>query len=78
MSSTPKYHGECLCESIKWTVTGKVDFPSVCHCTVCQTTSGSAFGTTSLMIYNPKGVIFQGAEPKVYKDKSERGKTTQR
>ena len=45
---------------------GKVDFTSACHCKDCQTIGGSGFGSTSLMIYDIKGVQFAGAEePKV-------------
>ena len=72
------HQGRCYCGAISWSTTGKVDFTSMCHCKDCQTVSGSAFGTTSLMIYDPKGVKFEGAEPKVFKAHSEQGNTTQR
>ncbi|KAF1344500.1 hypothetical protein BDV97DRAFT_283224, partial [Delphinella strobiligena] len=50
----------------------------LCHCRDCQTITGSSFGSTSLMIYDAKGVKFTGPEPKVYHSKSEQGNTTQR
>ena len=47
------------------------------HWMESQTLSGSAYGTTSLMITEPNGVEFKG-EPKVYKGKSDSGADTQR
>lgn len=73
------YNGRCYCGAISWTAASSdVDFTSVCHCRVCQTLAGSAFGSTSLMIYKPDGVRFSGKEPKLFHDKSEQGSTTAR
>lgn len=37
--------GGCLCEAVRYTVRQTMRFQSyVCHCTDCQTRSGSAFG----------------------------------
>jgi hypothetical protein len=43
-------------------VVGKVDFTSACYCKDCQTIGGPGFGSTSLMIYDLKGIRFTGAE----------------
>ena len=72
------YQGRCYCGEISWLTTGKVDFTSLCHCKDCQTVAGSAFGSTSLMIYDRDGVKFEGKEPKVFHAKSEQGNSTQR
>ena len=72
-------NGKCYCGAIHWKVVAAVDFTAVCHCRDCQCISGSAFGSTSLMIYGPKGVEFSGEiEPKVYHATSEAGRDTQR
>ena len=41
---------------------GKVDFTLVCHYEDCRTIGAPRFGSTSLMIYDVKGVQFTGAE----------------
>lgn len=74
----PKYQGRCYCGAILWSTTGKVDFTSMCHCKDCQTVAGSAFGTTSLMIYDRDGVKFEGKKPKVFHAQSGHGSHTQR
>ena len=71
------FTGKCYCEAIEWTVVGKVDFTANCHCKDCQTVSGSAYGTTSLLVYDPKGVKFTGS-PKVVHGKSDAGSDNQR
>ena len=35
--------GGCLCGAVRYRVTGKPAFASVCHCKFCQRRSGSAF-----------------------------------
>ena len=72
------YKGVCYCGAIEWKVVGQVDFTSNCHCKDCQTVSGSAYGTTSLMIYDPKGVEFTKGAPKVVHGFSDAHNTTQR
>lgn len=69
--------GKCYCGQIEWTLIGEVAFTSNCHCKDCQTVSGSAYGTTSLMVYDPYGVQFKGS-PKVVHGFSDAGNTTQR
>ena len=50
-----------------------------CHCKDCRIIGGSGFGSTSLMIYDVKGVHFTGAEePKVSHAELEEGNKAQR
>ncbi|MBC3767088.1 GFA family protein [Neptunicella marina] len=37
-----KYHGSCLCQSVKYCVTGKFEQFYLCHCQYCQKDTGSA------------------------------------
>ena len=69
--------GKCLCGAIEWNLVGKVDFTANCHCTDCQTLAGSAYGSTSLMVYDPNGVEFKGT-PKIFHSKADSGHKTQR
>jgi hypothetical protein len=38
------YHGGCECGAIRYVVSGEPIVVYACHCTICQTQSGSAFG----------------------------------
>ena len=38
-----KYAGGCLCGGVRYGCTAEPAMTAVCHCTHCQTTSGSAF-----------------------------------
>lgn len=40
----PPYHGGCQCGGVRYTITGEPAVVYACHCTICQTQSGSAFG----------------------------------
>ncbi|AXQ94542.1 hypothetical protein D0Z66_12440 [Cereibacter sphaeroides] len=40
----PPYHGGCECGAIRYTVSAAPIVVYACHCTICQTQSGSAFG----------------------------------
>ena len=37
--------GRCMCGAVTWTCSGQIMRSLVCHCTDCQTLSGSAFRT---------------------------------
>ena len=37
--------GSCLCQGIRFTVSGPVQGPSVCHCTQCRKLSGFAWSS---------------------------------
>jgi hypothetical protein len=38
------YHGGCECGAVRYVVTGEPIVVYACHCTICQSQSGSAFG----------------------------------
>lgn len=38
------YHGGCECKAVRYVVTGEPIVVYACHCTICQSQSGSAFG----------------------------------
>ncbi len=48
------YPGSCECKSIQYKFTGEPLTCYACHCTDCQTASGSAFGLS--MIVNDKDI----------------------
>ncbi len=39
-------HGSCLCESIRFSVSGRVTDFYLCHCSRCRKETGSAFSTS--------------------------------
>ncbi len=58
------YPGSCECKSIQYKFTGEPLTCYACHCTDCQTASGSAFGLS--MIINDKDIeIIKGKVAKV-------------
>ncbi|WP_109355396.1 GFA family protein [Sphingorhabdus sp. EL138] len=38
------HHGGCQCGDIRYAITGEPIVTFACHCTICQSQSGSAFG----------------------------------
>ncbi len=38
------YHGGCECGSVRYVLSGEPIVIYACHCTICQSQSGSAFG----------------------------------
>lgn len=38
------YHGGCECGAVRYAISGDPIVIYACHCTICQTQSGSAFG----------------------------------
>ena len=39
-SSKPPYSGQCLCGAVRYEVTGDLEDPHACHCTMCLRQSG--------------------------------------
>ncbi|MCJ1353151.1 MAG: hypothetical protein MMC33_003136 [Icmadophila ericetorum] len=70
--------GHCYCGAIEWQLVGKVAFTANCHCKTCQCLAGSAYGSTSLMVYDDKGIEFTRGQPKVFHDTADSGNPTQR
>ena len=57
--------GSCVCGAIRYRVTGKPLSVHACHCTDCQTLSGSAFSLT--MLLNRTDIELLDGEPGVNK-----------
>ena len=70
--------GHCYCGAIEWQLVGKVAFTANCHCKTCQCLAGSAYGSTSLMVYDDNGIEFTRGQPKVFHDTADSGNPTQR
>lgn len=46
------YTGSCLCGSVKFTISGKINNIVYCHCSKCRKAQGSAFATNGNVIAN--------------------------
>ena len=66
-----KIDGQCYCGYITYEAELESDNLIVCHCTDCQTLSGSAFRTIAFSVED--GFKLLSGEPKIYVKKSERG-----
>lgn len=68
-------HGGCLCGAIKYTLGTSPTFSFVCHCLDCQVSTGSAFGTFTVVKdkdFKPTGTA------KSYSCKADSGRTITR
>lgn len=74
MTDTGKTGG-CLCGAIRYEATGEPAQTMVCHCKVCQRTSGSALSTIAL--YDRNKVQVTSGELKGYSYQSDGGNTLQ-
>jgi DNA-binding winged helix-turn-helix (wHTH) protein len=65
--------GGCLCGEIRYQITGPAIDTSICHCRMCQKSSGAPF--TVGTIYPTDAVAFTRGEPKYYRSSpfAERG-----
>jgi hypothetical protein len=43
MSESRSYFGRCLCEKVRFVITGKIKDIIYCHCSQCRKAQGSAF-----------------------------------
>ena len=41
------HHGRCLCESVRYRISGELGPLGYCHCSQCRRASGSAFGANA-------------------------------
>jgi len=39
--------GRCLCEGVRFEISGEIGSPSLCHCSLCRHASGSAFAVNA-------------------------------
>jgi hypothetical protein len=61
-------HGGCLCGEIRFTVTGRPLQVMVCHCTMCQRATGSAFSVEHVFL--KERVELHGRSPATYSHRS--------
>ena len=55
---TSSYSGGCQCGAVRYTLSQEPERLYTCHCTECQTQSGSAFGMT--MLVKEEGITVTG------------------
>lgn len=67
------YSGGCQCGAIRYVITDEPTVVYACHCTECQTQSGSAFGMT-VVVPSGQFKLLKGA-PKVFRRTGESGRT---
>jgi hypothetical protein len=63
--------GGCECGALRYELTADPIATAMCHCTQCQTQSGSAFSMTQVVPAD--GFAFTRGEPKLYTGKSDGG-----
>ncbi len=63
--------GHCFCEHIKYTATIDESLVAICHCTICQRNSGTAFGVV-VNIVNDSFKLLSG-ELKSYESYADSG-----
>lgn len=64
--------GQCHCGHVRYEAEIDPDKISICHCTDCQTLTGSAFRVTALLAKNT--IRLTGNEPKIYRKTAENGR----
>ena len=67
--------GGCACGEVRYRLEGEPMFVHCCHCTSCQTETGSAFVINAL--YEPERVVTTQGEPEPVLTPSESGKGQQ-
>jgi len=55
------YRGSCLCDSVKYEITGEPFTFIVCHCNNCKKVTGAAF-MTNVFFQRKQVAVIQGAE----------------
>ena len=66
------YRGGCQCGSIRYEVSDEPRQVVACHCTECQSQSGSAFGMT--MVVPEEAFLITKGEPQFYRSTSSTGR----
>lgn len=44
------YKGSCLCNAVRYEVTGPINNIVCCHCSICRKAQGSAFATNGIVL----------------------------
>ena len=73
---TDKIGGSCLCGSVQFETTRHPAAQVLCHCTDCQTVSGSAYYTAYIVPLDQLELI--SGEPGAYAVQSDRGRSNTR
>jgi hypothetical protein len=73
MSSDGQAEGGCACGEVRYRVTGRPMFVHCCHCTSCQTETGSAFVINALFESNRVEPIQGSPQPVLTPSESGRG-----
>jgi len=60
--------GDCLCEAIRYELTEPPVKAGVCHCRICQKSTGSAFEVGAM--FNQSAFCITKGEPKLYRSSS--------
>jgi len=55
------YRGGCQCKAIRYEIAADPIMTYACHCTICQTQSGSAFGLAA--VFDGRALTLSGIEP---------------
>ena len=70
-----KLTGSCLCGSVSYVADGDIKLTMNCHCTSCQTLTGSVYGTN---LFFAEGDLAISGELATYQHKSDSGNTMTR
>ena len=68
MNTPTLQQGGCVCNNIRYTISGAPLRVTICHCTWCQRRTGSAFGVE--VVFNKEQIVFQSNSPSVYRHTS--------
>ena len=61
--------GGCVCNKVRYSISGSPLRATICHCSWCQRRSGSAFGVE--LVFNREQVVFESDSVSVYRHHSD-------
>ena len=70
-----EFEGGCACGAVRYRLNAAPMFVHCCHCTSCQTETGSAFAVNALIEADEVGTTKGAAEPLLTPSESGRGQT---
>ena len=71
-TETSKFSGHCLCGSVSFEFSGKLEFPHCCHCDDCRRASGSVYGS---FVYVPAKALKVTGEMRSYEHQNDQSST---